>query len=150
MSDNKNKVTTTNNNVVNLSPEIATVLKDLPQAKKNVILSALITKQHNGPLPDSETIRVYNEVIPNGGDRLMNAVEAQNAHRIEIEKIGVKRSFNQSATGQYMGFAIALFFGYISYDLIKSGHELSGQILGGIDLIALVTIFVTGTIKKNK
>jgi len=59
-----------------------------------------VKRSYSGPLPDGESIKIYDEVIPNGGDRLMSTVEKQLDHRIEIEKIGVKRSFNQSSTGQ--------------------------------------------------
>ena len=54
----------------------------------------------------------------------MSTVEKQLDHRIEIEKTGVKRSFNQSSTGQWMGFVIAIVFGFISWDLAKSGFTV--------------------------
>lgn len=145
------KTNTKTNNIEIISPEISNAIKSLPKDKQNVIVNALsLTHQsHSGPLPDSETIRVYSEVIPNGGDRLMSTVEKQLQHRIELENKGLTRSFNQSSTGQWMGFLIAMFFGYLSYDLIKSGHDVAGTIIGGADLIALVTVFVIGKSKKD-
>lgn len=90
--------------------EIAEVIKDLPEEKKQTLIKAWSVKKHySGPLPDGESIKIYDEVIPNGGDRLMSTVEKQLDHRIEIEKTGVKRSFNQSSTGQWMGFLLLLF-----------------------------------------
>lgn len=84
-----------------ISIEVAEVISDLPKAKQEVIIKALSIKQsqHSGPLPDGDTIKIYSEVIPNGGDRLMATVEKQLEHRIKIESTGVKRSFNQSAWG---------------------------------------------------
>lgn len=87
-------------------------------------------------MPDGETIKVYSEVIPNGDDRLMKTVEVQLEHRIEIE--GVKRTFNQSSTGQWMGFGIAIMFGLAAWDLAKSGHDVTATIIGVVDLVALV------------
>lgn len=79
----------------------------------------------------------------------MNNVETQLEHRIAIEKEGVKRSFNQSSTGQWFGFIIALVFGIIAWDLAKSGDQVTATILGTVDIVALVTVFITGK-RSNK
>jgi len=147
---NKNHAKKTESLTEDISPDVAKVIQSLPQDKRQTIVQALSIKQHySGPLPDGENIRIYNEVIPNGGDRLMTTVETQLSHRIEIENKGVKRSFNQSSTGQWMGFAIAVFFGLIAWDLSKSGHQVTASILGTIDIVALVAVFITGK-SRNK
>lgn len=129
--------------------EVAEVIKELPKDKQNTLIKALSVSQHySGPLPDGESIRIYDEVIPNGGDRLMSTVEKQLKHRINIEETTVKRSFNQSSTGQWMGFFVAVFFGLIAWDLAKSGHTITASILGVIDLVALVAVFITGRVAK--
>lgn len=132
----------------NFEPELLEVLEDLPKPKREIIIHALsIRRSHSGPLPDGETIKVYNEVIPNGGDRLMTSTETQLKHRIEIERTGVKRTFNQSSTGQWMGFIIAIIFGVIAWDLARSGHAVVATILGTVDLVALVSVFIIGRSK---
>ncbi len=78
----------------------------------------------------------------------MSTVEKQLYHRIEIENTGIKRSFNQSSTGQWMGFVIAIVFGLIAWDLAKSGFTVAASILGTVDLVALVAIFITGKLSK--
>ena len=129
--------------------EVAEIIKDLPKEKGQTLIRALSVKRsYSGPLPDGESIKIYDEVIPNGGDRLMLTVEKQLDHRIEIEKTGVQRTFNQSSTGQWMGFAIAIVFGFIAWDLAKSGFTIAASILGTVDLVALVAIFITGKLSK--
>jgi uncharacterized membrane protein len=129
--------------------EVAEIIKALPEEKGQTIMRALsIKRSYSGPLPDGESIKIYDEVIPNGGDRLMSTVEKQLNHRIEIEKTGVLRTFNQSSTGQWMGFAIAIVFGAIAWDLAKSGFTIVASILGAVDLVALVAIFITGKLSK--
>jgi uncharacterized membrane protein len=65
----------TSNNEEDIPLEVAEVIKDLPKEKQKTLISALaISKHHSGPLPDGNSIRIYNEVIPDGGDRLMNTV----------------------------------------------------------------------------
>ena len=129
--------------------EVAEVIRDLPKEKRQTLIRALtVKKSYSGPLPDGENIKIYNEVIPNGGDRLMSTVEKQLDHRIGIEKNGVRRSFNQSSTGQWMGFFIAIIFGFIAWDLAKSGFTVAASILGTVDLVSLVAIFITGKLIK--
>jgi uncharacterized membrane protein len=132
--------------LTNVPADVARVINSLPVQKRQIIQSFVFSKQHFGPLPDSDTIRVYSEVIPNGGDRLMNTVERQLEHRIDIEKNSVRRTFNQSSTGQWMGFGVTILFALVSWDLIRSGNtatSIAGGVLGTIDLVALVTVFIT-------
>lgn len=137
------------NEIEEISMEVAEVINELPKEKRQTLIRALsVKKQYSGPLPDGESIKVYDAVIPNGGDRLMSTVEKQLNHRIEIEKIGVKRSFNQSSTGQWMGFVIAIVFGIIAWDLAKAGFTVVASILGTLDLVALVAIFISGKLSK--
>jgi len=132
-----------------LPENISKIILELPPDKQKVIASAIIQKNHYGPLPDSNTIKVYSEVIPNGGDRLMKNVEKQLEHRIEIEKVSIARTYNQSSTGQWMGFIIAIFCLIGSGFLIINDHEVPGTIIGSIDLVALVTVFVVGKVNKK-
>lgn len=46
--------------------------------------------------------------------------------------------------GLAMAFTLALSFLGVSAWLIYSGHEVGGTILGTVDLVALVTVFITG------
>lgn len=129
-SDKKKSQVATNEHADKLEEipiEVARVIKDLPLEEQQTLIKALAVKQHySGPLPDGESIKIYNDVIPNGGDRLMNTVEKQLQHRIKIEQIGIKRTFNQSSTGQWMGFVIAITFGVIAWDLAKIRFYSSG------------------------
>lgn len=139
------------NNQRGISPEIATIIKELPEDKRNVIIREFSIKQsYSGPLPTGENIRIYDEVIPNGGDRLMKTVERQLEHRISTESKSQHRVYNQSSTGQWMAFIIAMFFGLVAWDLAKSGREATASILGTIDLVALVTVFITGRFSGKK
>ena len=126
--------------------EIAQIVKGLPPNKQLQIIAkfSAVSKHHSGPLPDSETIRVYNECIPNGGDRLMNQVESQQTHRFNLENIGLRRSYNQSSTGQWMAFTIALAVALAAWDLIKSNHDFAGGLLGTADLVGLIYVFIQG------
>lgn len=148
--ESKSELAKTEAGLEQMTPEVAQIIRELPESKKKPILQALIMKQsHSGPLPDGDTIKIYSEVIPNGGDRLMLTVEKQLDHRIDMENKGLIRTFNQSSTGQWMGFGIAMFFGLIAWDLARNNHDVAASILGTIDLVALVAVFVTGRFRKK-
>lgn len=50
-------------------------------------------------------------------------------------------------TGLIMAFILALSFLAVSAWLINSGNAVSGTIIGTVDLVALVTVFITGRTK---
>lgn len=132
-----------------ITPEVAEVINELPKDQRETVVRALmVSKHHSGPLPDGETIKIYSEVIPNGGDRLMTTVEKQLEHRIAIEKEGIKKTYEQSGRGQIFGFIIAVLFGAIAWDLGRRGEVVIASILGAVDLVALVTVFITGNNRK--
>ncbi len=145
MATNRHKKHRSKNTSSDLYPEeVEQAIKRLPKEDRRQVRQAIFQKGHSGPLPDADTIRVYSEVIPDGGNRLMQTVETQLKHRIESEKTADRRLLNQSSTGQWMGMFIALAFGLISWDLIRNGNEVGGTIIGSVDLVALVTVFITG------
>jgi hypothetical protein len=47
-------------------------------------------------------------------------------------------------TGLFLGFLITIGFLAVSGWLVNGGHDVSGCIIGTVDLVALVTIFVIG------
>jgi uncharacterized membrane protein len=130
------------------------VFKGLDNNKKREILTTIASftihqeRTHSGPLPDSETMTAYNQIIPNGADRIMIMAENQSAHRISIESSLVKSQSQQSSRGQIFGFIIGL-VGLISGSLlIYLGHTAGGSIIGGGTVVSLVTVFVLG--KKSQ
>jgi uncharacterized membrane protein len=133
-----------------IPPEVAKVLHEIPEDKRKTIMRfiSFSISQHSGPLPDGETIKVYNEQIPNGGDRIMTTVEKQLEHRVKLETYGIRRTFNQSGTGQWMAFLIAIFFGFVAWDLGKDGKEWLAGVVAGVDIVGLVTVFILGRSKS--
>lgn len=100
--------------------------------------------QHQGPLPAPEQLEAYNQLIPNGAERIMAMAEKQLQHRIEIEKIVVSSQQIQSSRGQIFGLAIGV-LGIISGTVLAMfGHEVVGSIIAGSTVVTLVSVFVIG------
>ncbi len=55
----------------------------------------------------------------------------------------------QGSKGQNYGFIIAILFLVAASVLIGLGHDTAGTVLGTIDLVALVAVFVYGKIKQK-
>ncbi|MEN5132363.1 DUF2335 domain-containing protein [Elizabethkingia anophelis] len=117
---------------------------------KSTLQVISISKSHSGPLPDVETLHGYNEIIPNGGERLMKQVELQGEHRRKIESSVIKWNNLQSLIGQIFGLLIAVGILYASYELAMNGHDGVAGALGTTTIGSLVGIFVYGKRKQKE
>lgn len=97
-----------------------------------------------GPLPDPEDLAKYNQIIPEGADRIMKMAENQSAHRIEIEKVVISSQQVQSQRGQHFGLAIAIVGIGASVFLAMNGHDVVAGVLGGTTVVSLAIAFIEG------
>jgi uncharacterized membrane protein len=103
-----------------------------------------------GPIPPPELLQQYNEIIPDGADRIVKMAEAQSAHRIDLESTVIKGDDTRANWGLATGFTIGVLIIVLSFILILKGHDTSGTILGSIDLVSLVGVFVYGRSRRTK
>lgn len=103
-----------------------------------------------GPIPPPQLLREYNEIIPNGADRIVKMAEAQSAHRIELESIVIKGDDKRANWGLATGFTIGIVMIVLSFILVLYGHDVAGTIMGTTDLTALVGLFIYGRRAKAK
>ena len=103
---------------------------------------------HEGPLPSPRDLEKYNQIIPNGAERIMKMAEKQSAHRIEMEKVAINGEVKQSGRGQNYGFTLAIILILIATLLALTGHEAVACIIGGTTIVSLCTVFVVGKTKK--
>ena len=66
-------------------------------------------QQWSGPLPSPADLEKFNQIIPNGADRIVAMTEKEQDHRIEYEKIGLSATISESRralgeTARYHGF----------------------------------------------
>ena len=103
-----------------------------------------------GPIPPPQLLREYNEVIPNGADRIVKMAETQSAHRIELEACIVKGDDRRANWGLATGFTIGIVIIVLSFIMIMYGHDGAGTVLGSADLIGLIGVFVYGRSARMK
>ncbi|GGB06798.1 DUF2335 domain-containing protein [Puia dinghuensis] len=138
-----------------LPPKILESLEGLSQPQRDRIIAAMMSEigefeeetsvtHFSGPLPPPDILRQMNEIVPGAAAQIINMTVSQSEHRKAMEKCVVEGQTKQSRDGQRYGFAIAIIVILISGFLVYNGHDIAGTILGGVDLVALVAVFVTG------
>ncbi len=76
--------------------------------------------------------------------------EAQSAHRIDLESTVIKGDDRRANWGLVTGFTIGIVIIVLSFILILYGHDLAGTILGTVDLVGLIGVFVYGRTVRLK
>lgn len=105
---------------------------------------SIISRVHSGPLPAPQTLKEYGDVVQSAPERIIQQFELQANHRRQLEDKVITAQLKESGVGQWMGFIICFLFLGVSAALILSGHDVSGTILGTVDIVALVSLFVLG------
>ena len=108
-------------------------------------------EQYAGPLPHPSTLKAFDEVIPGSAARIIDNWEKEIEHRRDLEKQDsetrrevIKKQVGIQGRGQIFGLIVALVGMGITGFAIHEGHPVAATILGSFDLVALVTVFVTG------
>ena len=100
---------------------------------------------HSGPLPEAAELQRYDDVVPGAAHRIITMAEKEQQFR----HAGVRREQLVESiltlVGQVFAVVVALAFGWWSYRLISSGHQVAGTLIGVIDLVALVGLFLRRT-----
>jgi len=109
-----------------------------------------IRQEFSGPLPPPHILEKYNDIIPNGAERIMVMAEEQSKHRKELEATVIKTDSRNSLLGVIFAFILgmtAIIGGTIS---VLSGYSYPGTIIGSAGLVGLVSAFIYGTSQRRK
>jgi len=117
---------------------------------------AAVSTEFVGPLPPPAMLDGYNQIIPDGANRIMRMAESEAEHRrsiekevLAIQKEDLRRERAERRLGQIFAFVlctIAILAGV--YGVTQSSGP-AGQIAGGVvgvgGLASLVIAFITGS-----
>ena len=109
-----------------------------------VISQSLEVTSRQGPIPAPDDLRQYEQVLPGLADRIVKMAESQINHQQRIEKEHFEFGARRSLAGLLAGFLISVFFLCAAVWLVLADHDTAGIILGSVDLVGLVTVFVLG------
>lgn len=103
-----------------------------------------VSTSFTGPLPPPSILAGYGAIQPDLVDRVVGLTERQSAHRQTVQMIDLRARIRLSTMGSVFGFVIALVGLGAATGLVLSGHPWPGTIIGTVDLVALVSVFVIG------
>jgi uncharacterized membrane protein len=101
------------------------------QASQMTKADALATVTHqsvsfSGPLPHPSLLAKYNEVIPNGAERIMAMAERQSAHREALETLVITGNVKAQARGTVFAFIVCIIALSAGFYLVHEGREVAG------------------------
>lgn len=118
-----------------------------PEAREKLVQGVLVAikmESFQSPYPPMSYLRELDVLVPGGAKHLIDQADEQASHRRSLERSVVGGGERRANIGQWMGFIISLVVLTAAVLLIINGFGVEGTVLGSIDLVALVTVFVTG------
>ena len=110
----------------------------------------VIQEQFSGPIPHPEILQQYDQIISGAAERILAMAEKDAEHQREIEKLAIQFASREVKRGQWFGLAIGISAFITSIVALVLGSEQTASILGGVTVVGLVTVFVTGRKKQPK
>lgn len=113
-----------------------------------------IHKQYSGPIPPPEMLAQYDPDVRMAILRMAEDEQSQRNVRLkmalEADIDDRKRIRSLEGRGQWFGFGIGI-AGIIAATIMALyGEPVAASIIGAIDLVALVSVFVTGRVISKK
>jgi uncharacterized membrane protein len=99
------------------------------------------TASFSGPLPPPGLLAQYNEIIPNGAERIVAMAEKQSAHRERLEARVIEGNVASQTRGSYFSFILALVAIVGGFWLIHEGRSASGLAAVITSVVGLVSVF---------
>ena len=99
----------------------------------NHITAVSVSRHWEGPLPNPEALERFDQVLPNGAERIFKMAEVEHAHRIAYETEALRVSVAEAKRGRYLrGAAIWLLAvaGAVGSVLIGAHWALSVALVG--------------------
>lgn len=120
---------------INKVPQVKPLVEHQTASQKIVSQS----QQWSGPLPPPAALAHFNEIIPNGADRIMKMVEEEQAHRISYESAMLSATIQDTKRGHWMGWSISLLAvaGALA-SIYMNAHPSVTIALVGVPLISIV------------
>lgn len=120
-----------------------------PDNAAQLLFTASKTEISSGPLPHPDLVKGYNEIIPDGAERIMRMAEKEQDNRF-IERQEIRDTNKEIALGklkymnrgQIMGFIIAIVMLGLATLFVFTNHESIACFLFSIGTVSLVALFL--------
>jgi uncharacterized membrane protein len=123
----------------------------LPQATEAAAISSRVqTEFFYGPVPPPSLLARYNDVVPDGAERILAMAERQSKHRELLESQVVTGNVESQRRGSMYAFIIAMVAILGGIFLIYAGKDASGLGVVLTSLVGLISVFVYSQHKQSK
>lgn len=120
------------------------------QRPESSSITQVQTEFFSGPIPPPSYLARYNDVVPNGADRILSMAERQSAHRESLETKVVDGNLQSQRQGQTRAFILALIVILCGTYLMATGKSAWGFAAIVSSLTALVSVFAIGKREQSK
>src|ERR1035437_9947708 len=122
------------------------------QTTERELLIQASSSSFSGPIPPPALLEKYNEIIPNGAERILAMAEKQSTHREYLEKRVVDGNVANQTRGSYFAFIICLIAIIGGVWLIHGGMNTAGltSIIGSLATLAGVFVYSKHSQKKER
>jgi uncharacterized membrane protein len=111
--------------------------------QRNDAQNEIISQQWSGPLPPPSALAQFNEIIPNGAERIMRMVELEQAHRIEHNNTGLNAKVKDTKRGQLIGgFIGTLSVGGCIFSAYMGAHPTVSIALVSVPILGIIRAFL--------
>jgi hypothetical protein len=119
---------------------------DLAFYRERLLLAA---EYSDGPLPSGRELKRYREADPSAPRIILDEFRAESRHRRHIEREIVTSENRRADRGQVFALVIVLVGLAFSALLVQGGHDWAGGIIGGLDLLGMAALFLTGAASRE-
>lgn len=99
-----------------------------------------VIEHHSGPLPPPEILRQYDEIVPDGAERIMAMAEKEQAHRHHINH----REESRATLGIFSSLGIVIVFAGVASFALSLGYAVEAAAILGTTLVGIVGAFIYG------
>jgi uncharacterized membrane protein len=120
------------------------------QIERQGMTAEINVASFSGPLPPPALLAQYNDVIPNGADRILTMAERQSAHRERLEARVVDGNVANQTRGSYFAFIIMLVAILCGFYLIHEGKNAAGLTSIIVAVGGIVSVFFYSKLEQKK
>lgn len=122
----------------------------LTEEQRAIILARITAVQESyfGILPHPEHLDKYNNIIPNGAERIMAMAEKEQDETITMEQKRLTANIKLARWGQAIGALLTLALIAAGTWLTIEGHDVVGGTIFGGTIIGVASVFVLNKKKK--
>lgn len=104
--------------------------------------SALENRRSTGVFPSPQELAEYEQLVPGAGEKLLQLLQEQQKHRMELETATLLNNRREARLGQVSAFFLSILSLLCGFILSTRGIEVAGTILATSGLLTCVVAFL--------